>query len=385
MATVLLLVIYLTFISLGLPDGVFGGAWPAIRESLHVPIELGGYISLAITSATIASSLLTSWLVRKLGIGALMIGSTALTAGALLGFMHAPSLAWLVACALPLGFGAGAIDAALNHFVATHYSARHMNWLHACWGIGATLGPSILAVAIAQQQWQQGYLHIASIQLGIVALLLLALPLWSRVRAHVEAQASQARVTFRSLLALRPMQLTFAAFYLYTGIEVAVGLWLASYLVGTQHFSLELAAGHAAMYYAAIAAGRVIVGALSKHRTEMQLVMSGLCVGLAGAVLVGLDSTQVVTTVGVGLIGVGFAPIYPSLIHITPRRFGPTRAAKAMSLQMVAGYLGASTIPPLIGFAAGWMGIVVFAIIVPIVVALLVATTWLLGPLRKSP
>ena len=139
------------------------------------------------------------------------------------------------------------------------------------------------------------------------------------------------------------------------------------------------------MYYAAIAVGRVIVGALSRHRTEMQLVMSGLCVGLAGAVLVGLGSTQVVTTVGVGLIGVGFAPIYPSLIHITPRRFGPTRAAKAMSLQMVAGYLGASTIPPLIGFAAGWMGIVVFAIIVPVVVALLVATTWLLGPLRKSP
>ncbi|MDB5177023.1 MAG: transporter [Candidatus Saccharibacteria bacterium] len=381
MTLLLLVIIYLIFISLGLPDGILGSAWPAIQQDLHQPLGLGGLIALVVTLMTIVSSLATSLLVRKLGIGVLLSSSVALTALALFGFSQAPSVAWIFIFAVPLGLGAGAIDSALNNYVASHYDAHHMNWLHAFWGVGATIGPIIFSTSLIHTgNWHSGYLNLGIIQVGIVIIMLLSLPLWNKVKKRKVADTPEdhtelSDIKFSLLLKEQIVRYTFVTFLFYNGVEVVVGLWLASYLVNIQSISIETASLWTAYYYGAITVGRLLTGFISFKVSSKQMIRTGLALALIGAVTLALNIHPLLSICGIFLIGIGFAPIYPGLIHLTPERFGIRKSAKIMSLQMVGGYIGASVIPPLVGLLSGVISLHVFAIITPLLLLLIILTT----------
>ena len=380
MALLLLAVIYIVFISLGLPDGVFGGAWPAIYTTLGVPVGWGGVVSLVVTLMAIVSSLSAATLVKRLGVGLLLLISTVLTAIGLLGYSQAHEFYWLVILAVPLGLGSGAIDAALNHYVAIHYKAHHMNWLHACWGVGASVGPVIFAaVLVNSHDWHKGYVALGLIQAAIVAVLLLSLPLWSRVHVRKAADASEEAdmhdVKFGLLAKDRIVQFSFLTFLLYVGIEVGIGLWLASYLVQIQGIAIETAALWTGVYYGAITIGRVFTGFISFKVSNAHMVRVGIAVSILGALLLVLNLAPLTSLAGIILIGLGFAPIYPALIHATPERVGANKSAKVMSLQMVGASVGASIIPPLIGLISGVTSLLAFAFIMPIVLLGLLLST----------
>lgn len=387
MTLLLLAIIYVIFISLGLPDGLLGSAWPAIQKDLHQPLGIGGFIGLVVTLMTIVSSLATSYLVRKLGIGWLLVISTLLTTTALLGFSLASNIYWLFLLAVPLGLGAGAIDSALNDYVAKHYAAHHMNWLHAFWGVGATLGPIIFASSLAASgDWHDGYQTLGMIQAGIVAIILCSVPLWTRVKRRKNVAADHEETDIKFILLLRDKKIlySFLIFLLYTGIEVGVGLWLASYLVTIQLVTIESASLWAGIYYGAITAGRLLTGFLSLKVSSELMIRAGLIVSLAGAVMVGLAIDPMITIIGIALIGLGFAPVYPGLIHITPERFGRSSSSKVMSLQMVGGYIGASIIPPLIGLVSNALTLQAFIIMTPVILASLLASTEILNRLSRA-
>lgn len=385
MATLLLVVIYIVFISLGLPDGVFGGAWPAIRQELNQSLEIGGFVALVVTLMTILSSLATSELVRRLGIGLLLTISVALTAFALIGFSQAPSITWLFLFAIPLGLGAGAIDSALNNYMALHYKAHHMNWLHGFWGVGATAGPMIFATALATSgDWHAGYFYLGILQIGIVCILIITLALWNRVHpTRVSKNESHDEVSFRALLFMKSVRYTFVAFLIYTGLEVAVGLWLASYLVNVQNVTPQNAALWTGLYFAAITVGRLATGFVSFKMKSSDLVRVGLVMSFIGVAVLAIGTNPIISIVGVILIGIGFAPIYPSLIHLTPERFGKQKASKVMSLQMVGGYVGVSLIPPIIGVISGTISLLAFIVFVPLLLIALAYATERLEYLYK--
>lgn len=389
MTILLLIIIYLIFISVGLPDGVLGSAWPAIHTSLHIPVEIGGFIAALGTIMTILSSLMTAWLIRKLGTGPLLAISTALTAGALTGYSQTSSIEWLFLLAVPLGLGGGAIDSTINNYVASHYEAHHMNWLHAFWGIGATAGPAIIALSLVTTgDWHKGYLYLSAIQIGIVSIILLSLPLWNKVRQrkHIneEEVVDVSNIKYRILLKDSAVLYSFFAFLLYVGVEVGMSIWVASYLVAIQLIPIETASLWAGIYYGAITVGRIIAGFTSFKVSSKQTVRAGIILALLGIILLVLNTGPTFSLIGIVLIGLGLAPIYPSLVHMTPERFGIHKSAKVMSLQMVGGYIGASAIPPLIGVLASELTLNVIALIIPLCLVALLASTEVLNlPKRK--
>ncbi|SMP52118.1 MFS transporter [Anoxynatronum buryatiense] len=277
---ILLMVIYMAFISLGLPDAVFGVAWPLIRTEWVMDLKAGGLIATVTTIGTVASSLLSGRLIAAFGEGKIAFFSTFLTAAALLGFGVAPHYGWIIFLAVPLGFGAGSVDTALNHFVATHFRAHHMNWLHACWGIGATAGPLVMSAVLMQtQSWRAGFRTIAYIQFALAALLLVSLPLWRKHQDRMEfedkkpARALAAREVFRTKGAPNAM----LVFLFYCGGEYAMGLWGASYLLQFHGISLERAAQVVALYYGGITFGRLLAGGISFKLNNSQLIKWGVC------------------------------------------------------------------------------------------------------------
>jgi fucose permease len=331
LATWFLLIIYLAFISLGLPDSLLGSAWPVIWPEIGSSVGAAGLVSMIVAAGTIVSSLASGRMIRKLGTGSITLLSCLLTAVALLGFSLAPSLAWFIMLAIPLGLGAGAVDAALNHYVAEHYEAHHMNWLHCFWGVGATAGPFIMAASIAgQHSWRGGYAVVAGIQFSLVIVLLLTLPLWKRVAANRQApDRSDSREVHEAdegltikLLNIKGVKPTLFAFLLYCGIEMTVGLWGASYLVGTRNVSAQVAAGWVSLYYAGITFGRLITGFLTLKVSNLLLIRYGQWITIIGGIVLLLPLSSGFAAGGLVLIGLGLAPIYPGLLHETPTRFG---------------------------------------------------------------
>jgi len=277
MTTLLLLIIYLAFISLGLPDALLGTAWPVMQLELDLPMEVAGVLSMTITSGTIISSLASGRLLKRYGTGKVTSISVLMTAAALLGFYLAPSLIWLIICAIPLGLGAGAVDTGLNDYVAINYEARHMSWLHSFWGVGASLSPIIMSQFILQgHAWREGYLTISIIQFALVAILFLSIPLWSKVAATEESQLNQAieAEATASKTATKPLQVkgvkyALLTFLFYCGIEAGVGLWGSSFLVNIKNFDPAIAARWVSFYYGGITIGRFITVLLhSKCQTK---------------------------------------------------------------------------------------------------------------------
>jgi fucose permease len=363
LSTWFLIIIYMAFISLGLPDSILGAAWPVIWPEIGSSLGSAGIVSMIIAGGTIVSSLFSKKMVELLGTGRITFLSCFLTAASLFGFSIAPSMLWFIVLAIPLGLGAGAVDAALNHYVAENYKAHHMSWLHCFWGVGATMGPMIMAVNLANHQsWRGGYAVVAIIQFLFVIILLVTLPLWKRVARtqenlhtrepiesiHVEATAEI--MPQANTIRLRGVKPTLLTFLLYCGIEAMVGLWGASYLVNTRGIAAETAAGWISLYYSGITVGRLTTGFITLKVHNRLLIRYGQLVTIIGGVILLLPLHSTLSLLGLILIGFGLAPIYPGLLHETPARFGRENSARLFGYQMAVAYTGTTLIPPLFGF-----------------------------------
>ena len=353
MTSLLLAVIYLAFIGLGLPDSLLGAAWPMIYPQFGVPVSSMGLISMIISAGTILSSLNSSRLTRALGAGKVTLLSTALTALALLGFGMSRSLWQLCFWAVPYGLGAGSVDAALNNYVALHYASRHMSWLHCMWGVGTIIGSSLMSAALTGGHgWSGGYLLTALVQGLIVAVLLLSLPLWGRPTSGKGSETETAALSLREVLAIPGAKEVMLCFFGYCALESTAGLWAASYLTLARDIPAETAAGFAALFYLGITAGRAVSGWIAPHLGDDGMIRLGLWgIGLGLAALL-LPGPAAVSLAGLVIIGLGCAPIYPSIIHSTPAHFGAHRSQAVIGVQMASAYVGSMAMPPLFGLMA---------------------------------
>lgn len=352
----LLIVIYLGFVSLGLPDGSFGVAWPEVYPDLRLPLGLAGTIMTVGTLFTAVSGFSSGWVLGRWRTGPVVLVSCLLTAIGLLITSQARSAAWLYLSVVPLGFGAGAVDAGLNGYVAKHYTGRHMNWLHACWGIGATAGPLVIGWALAAGHgWRGGYLVIGVTQLVLAGLFLATLGLWSGVpeRAVVIADAGGRDAAARNLPADSTAGwLSPAIFALYVAAELTTGLWAGTVLVAGRGFAAAEAAFCTACYYGAITGGRFLIGFIVDRWGNRRVIAAGTFVSLAGCVLFGFAGSLLLAGLALMLMGVGFAPVYPCLMHEVPRRFAPEAVQTVIGRQSGAASLGAAVVPALAGWIA---------------------------------
>lgn len=353
MTSLLLAVIYLAFIGLGLPDSLLGAAWPMIYPQFGVPVSSMGLISMIISAGTILSSLNSSRLTRALGAGKVTLLSTVLTALALLGFGMSRSLWQLCFWAVPYGLGAGSVDAALNNYVALHYASRHMSWLHCMWGVGTIIGPSLMSAALTGGHgWSGGYLLTALVQGLIVAVLLLSLPLWGRPTSGNGSETETAALSLREVLTIPGAKEVMLCFFGYCALESTAGLWAASYLTLARDIPAETAAGFAALFYLGITAGRAVSGWIAPRLGDDGMIRLGLWgIGLGLAALL-LPGPAAVSLAGLVIIGLGCAPIYPSIIHSTPAHFGAHRSQAVIGVQMASAYVGSMAMPPLFGLMA---------------------------------
>lgn len=346
----LLLVIYLAFISLGLPDSVLGSAWPAMFGDLQVPVEYAGLISMIVAAGTVVSSLMSGKVIRYLGYPLMITLSVLMTALALMGYSLSGHFFYLCLLAIPLGLGAGSVDAALNNYVALNYQARQMNWLHSFWGVGAAIGPLIMAGYLAKgESWNSGYQTIAWIQLSLVLILLISIPLWVKNQSAQESTQQEKSPGFFSLLSSLPgLKHGLAVFFCYCTIEATFGLWGASFLVFEKGFEPDQAARLTSLYFLGITLGRFLSGFLTAHFSNRQLVYLGQAVIGLGLVCLILPVNATIIP-GFLLVGLGCAPIFPSLLHETPVNFGEQNSQTIMGMQMASAYVGITLMPFLFG------------------------------------
>lgn len=350
MIQLLLAVIYLAFISLGLPDSLLGAAWPSIYPSLGVPVSYAGAISMTIAAGTIISSLMSDRLTRRFGAGVVTAASVGLTAAALFGFSVSDSFLALIVIALPYGLGAGSVDAALNNYVALHYASRHMSWLHCMWGVGASAGPLIMSLALtAGHGWQAGYRSIAYIQIVLTLVIVLSLPLWKRSGSSGEAAAKSPAL--REIVRIPGAREVMLCFFCYCALEQTAGLWAGSFLVLVRGVDAETAASFAGLFFIGITAGRAVNGFLTMKFADRSLVRGGEAIIVLGTALL-LVPVRGAALAGFVLLGLGCAPIYPSIIHSTPAHFGAELSQAIIGVQMASAYVGTCLMPPLFGLIA---------------------------------
>ncbi len=358
MASLLLAVIYLAFISLGLPDSLLGAGWPVMHGFFGVPLSWGGVVSMIISVGTVASSLLSERLTKRFGTKYVTVVSVALTAMALLGFSLAARFWMLCLWAIPYGLGAGSIDAALNNYVALHYTSRHMSWLHCFWGVGTIISPYIMSLALTRATWQTGYRTVALIQLAITAVLALTLPLW-RVHGAVDAQRKEEKVLgLAGALRIRGVPQLLLGFCGYCAMENTCMLWTASYLIATRGVTPERAAAFASLFFIGITAGRFLAGFISNRLGDRRMIRLGTGVLFLGVLLLLLPRLpEFAALAGCVVLGLGCAPIYPSVIHATPSNFGAENSQAIIGVQMASAYVGSTFAPPLFGLLSAKLGL----------------------------
>ena len=346
MYTLLLAVIYLAFISLGLPDSMLGAAWPTVYAELNVPISYMGIITMIVSVSTILSSLLTDRVVAKVGTRVVTAISVLLTAIALFGFSCAKEFYHLCIIAIPYGLGAGAIDASLNNYVALHYNSRHMSWLHCFWGVGTIISPYIMSFALTHSVWNDGYRIVSFIQLGIFAVLLCAMPLW-----NVNEKKTGEKIKVEPIGPIKGVLPVILGFLCYCATESTATLWASSYFEGVFEVSKDSAAALGAIAFIGIMVGRFISGFITEKVGDSKMIRIGATVALVGILLIAVP-VKAVAIAGYIIIGLGCAPIYPSIIHSIPARFGAERSQSIIGIQMASAYLGSTLMPPIFGLIA---------------------------------
>lgn len=389
MYSLLLVIIYIAFISLGLPDSLLGSAWPVMQQDLNAPLSYAGIVTMIIAGGTIVSSLFSDKLTQKLGTGAVTAVSVLLTALALFGFSLARSFWVLCVLAVPYGLGAGAVDAALNNYVALYYKSRHMSWLHCFWGIGAAVSPYIMGFCLTRGLgWSNGYLTVAVIQIVLTACLFISLPLWKKQGKAAavkpesdsnEAQSAQPSDTeskptepqplppksFRDKLKIKGLPFVMLSFFAYCAAESTAMLWASSYLTQGRGMDTEIAAMLASLFFLGITLGRFISGFISEKVGDKRLIRIGIATSLLGAALIAVpDKYNICAITGLVVTGLGCAPVYPSIIHATPDNFGKENSQSVIGMQMASAYTGSTFIPPLFGLLAQHVNIKLFPVFI---------------------
>ena len=362
MTHVLLAIIYVAFISLGLPDALLGAAWPSMYRDFSVPVSYSGIIFMIIAGETIVSSLQSDRLTKKLGTGAVTAISVLTTALALFGFSISRSYIALCLWAIPYGLGAGSVDAALNNYVAIHYASRHMSWLHCMWGVGASLGPYIMGYALTGGAgWNSGYRYIAVLQIGLTAVLFFSLPLWRGqtkiARKTGAADTKAAPIPLRHVVSIPGAKEIMITFFCYCAVEQTANLWASSYLVLHQEVSAEIAAGFASLFFVGITVGRFLSGFLTLLLNDTQMIRLGQGLIAVGIITLLLPFGTITSLAGLLFIGLGCAPVYPSIIHATPANFGEDKSQAMIGVQMASAYAGTCLMPPVFGLVANHLGI----------------------------
>ncbi|WP_114854187.1 sugar MFS transporter [Brachybacterium sp. YJGR34] len=404
MYSLLLAIIYVAFISLGLPDSLVGAGWPAMHEDLGVPVAFAGFITMIIASGTIVSSLASERVTRRFGAGTVTAVSVGITATALLGFSVSDSFWMLCLWAVPYGLGAGAVDAALNNYVALHYAARHMNWLHSFWGVGASISPFIMSYALTSGlEWTGAYRIVGLVQVVLTAALLFSIPLWGKVdrvgaRRSVPGASTEqetgagatgeetGHVPLGKVLRLPGVVLILAAFCAYCALESTAILWSATYLVTDRGVAAGTAAAFASLFLLGITAGRFLAGFVADRFGDRHLIRGGFAAVGLGAVLMALPlETTTLALAGLVIAGLGSAPIYPAIIHSTPGNFGARNSQAIIGIQMAAAYTGSTLAPPLFGALSAAVGMWILPVFLLALVALGLVSSERLNRLIPHP
>ena len=359
MVHLLLVIIYLSFISLGLPDALLGAAWPIMSQDFAVPVSYAGGIALIIAVGTVISSLLSDRLTRWLGSGKVTAISVAMTAAAIFGFSVSREYWHLCLWAIPYGLGAGSVDASLNNYVALHYASSHMSWLHCMWGLGASIGPYIMGMALTGgMDWNQGYGIISVIQILLSAVIFMSLPLWKK-REDLPGESGKRTkpLTMKQILSIPGAKEVLVAFFCYCGLEQTCILWGSSYFVLQIGLDEETAASYAALFMAGLTFGRFLNGFLTYKINDTNLIRLGQGIIGLGVLALFLPLGQPAALAGLTLMGLGCAPIYPCIIHSTPERFGENHSQALIGVQMASAYIGICCMPPLFGILANGIGV----------------------------
>jgi len=376
----LLGIIYLAFISLGLPDALLGAAWPNMYPEFQVPVSYAGAISMIIAFGTIISSLQSDRLTRKFGTGKVTTVSVGITALALWGFSISHSFILLCLWAIPYGLGAGSVDASLNNYVALHYASKHMSWLHCMWGIGATLGPYIMGAALTGgATWNTGYRIISVVQVILTAVLVFSLPKWKKQNTLSGGATSKKALSLKEILSIPGTKAIMVCFFCYCAIEQTTMLWASSYLNLEKGVDAKMAASFAGMFCIGITVGRGINGFIAMKLKDRQMIRMGQAIILNGIIVMMLPFGQFVSLIGFSLIGLGCAPIYPCIIHSTPEHFGAERSQAIIGIQMASAYIGTCLMPPLFGLIANHISIRLLPLYLLILLALMAYMHGLLG------
>lgn len=391
MYSLLLAIIYVAFISLGLPDSLVGAGWPVMHQSLGVPVAFAGILSMIIAFGTIVSSLASERITRRFSVGVVTAVSVGMTAAALVGFSLSDSFWMLCLWAIPFGLGAGAVDAALNNYVALHYAARHMNWLHACWGLGASISPFIMGYTLSSGMgWSSAYLIVGIIQAVLTFALLLSIPLWGKVNPIVPSGGDAAdpaahgdqdvdepagrgagHVPLMQALRIPGVMFILTAFFAYCALESTAILWASTYLVADRGVAPATAATFGALFLLGITAGRFLAGFVADRVGDRLMIRGGFATVGLGIVLLAVPlPTDVLALAGLVLAGLGCAPIYPAIIHSTPVNFGRRSSQAIIGIQMAAAYTGSTFAPPLFGVLSAWVGMWIFPLFLAVLVVL---------------
>lgn len=351
MYLLLLAVIYLAFISLGLPDSLLGSAWPTIRTALDVPLSYMGFVSMIISGGTIISGLMSERLTKKFGTKYVTLISVLLTAIALFGFSTVKEFYQLCLWGIPYGFGAGAIDAALNNYVALHYKSKHMSWLHCFWGVGTIVSPYVMSYALVHSNWSNGYRTVSYLQFGIAAVILLTLPFWKANKSADEAKNSGELLGLKGALKIKGVPYLLTGFFAYCAAEATTMLWASSYLEGVRGATKDEAAAFGSLFFIGITAGRFLSGFISDKIGDNRMIRIGTSIALLGVVMIILP-LKTTSLIGFIVIGLGCAPVYPCIIHSTPRNFGAENSQGIIGIQMASAYVGSTFMPPVFGLIA---------------------------------
>ena len=388
MFSFLIVIIYVAFISLGLPDSLLGSAWPVMQPELGVPMSYAGIITMIIAGGTIISSLASDRVTRRLGAGLVTAISVLMTAVALFGFSISNSFIWLCVWSVPYGLGAGAVDAALNNYVALHYASRHMSWLHCFWGVGAAVSPYIMSGCLTGGLgWQSGYRTVGIIQIILTAILFISLPLWKkRTDSGIAAgESTEKPVGIIGALRIRGVILALITFFAYCAFEQTAGLWASSYLVQHRGINETSAAMFASFFYLGITFGRFLCGFIADKIGDKALVRTGIAVAALGAFMIALPvGIDALPLIGLIIAGFGCAPIYPAIIHSTPTNFGKDNSQAIIGIQMAAAYMGTTFMPPLFGAIASILGIWIYPLYLLLFAALMIAASELMNKLTAK-
>ena len=374
MASLLLAIIYISFISLGLPDALLGAAWPTMYQGMDVPLSYAGGIAIIISAGTVVSSLMSDRLTRLLSPGKVTALSVGLTALALYGFSVSTEFWHLCIWAIPYGLGAGSVDASLNNYVALHYASRHMSWLHCMWGLGASVGPYIMGAALTGgMSWNSGYRYIAIFQMVLTAIVFLSLPLWKPRPETVEGSGKKSRaLTLKEIFAIPGAKEVLLAFFCYCAAEQTAILWSATYLVKHSGLAEEIAASFASMFLIGITVGRALSGFLTYKLNDTNMIRLGQGIMILGILVMVLPLGAVGSMAGLMLIGLGCAPIYPCVIHSTPAHFGEENSQAIIGVQMAAAYTGVCAMPPLFGLIANHISVSLLPVYLAVITVLMI-------------